>query len=218
MLALDADEFLSKGFDQTEGWKRILSSQPNELFCFRWLNVYGNLKNVILDDRYMEWGCHFPSNVRISELYLQCEKRSVHEMRVPCLPSGEVSYVEIDDIQFVHLARLNLARQKNKEDFYQVSTVAKLKTNISAVSLFRSYHQPEPSFLTLEHEIELYAPGREGSVAGLVKQDDYGMYYIDEMRAIFLRDGFAKYLKLDIWENRFLKEKGLCPKVPLRYR
>ena len=96
--------------------------------------------------------------------------------------------------------------------------MAKLKTNISAVSLFRSYHQPEPSFLTLEHEIELYAPGREGSVAGLVKQDDYGMYYIDEMRAIFLRDGFAKYLKLDIWENRFLKEKGLCPKVPLRYR
>ena len=157
VMALDADEFLSEGFDKTEGWRRILNSKPNELFCFRWLNLYGDFSHAIPDTGFMEWGCHFSPNIRISDLYYQCEKRAVHEMRVPCV--SEVSYVEIPDIRFVHLARLNLTRQKNKEDFYQVSSVAKLKKSFSAVSAYRQYHHTNLLWKELDQEVFLYIKG-----------------------------------------------------------
>ncbi len=216
VMALDADEFLSEGFDKTEGWRRILNSKPNELFCFRWLNLYGDFSHAIPDTGFMEWGCHFSPNIRISDLYYQCEKRAVHEMRVPCV--SEVSYVEIPDIRFVHLARLNLTRQKNKEDFYQVSSVAKLKKSFSAVSAYRQYHHTNLLWKELDQEVFLYIKGTEGDAKSLVRMDDYGRYYIDEMKAIFRRDGIEKYLKLDIWDNPYLNAAGICPKIPLKYK
>ena len=218
VLALDADEFLVEGFDRSEGWKRILESKPNELFCFKWLNVYGNYTNVVAENESMEWGCHFAPDTRIADLYRQCERRSVHEMRVPCLPPDQVSYVEIPDIRFVHLARLNLVRQSNKEAFYQVVSVAKLEKRISAVSAYRFYHQNDPHRTTLERPVKLYAVGSDKNLALLVRQEDYGQYYIDEMKAIIQRDGFGKYLKLDIWDNPFLKAAGINPNIPWRYR
>lgn len=218
VFALDADEFLSEGFESTEGWKRIMESQPNELFSFQWLNLYGDYNHVVPSPHFMEWACHFAPGTRIADLYRQCEDRSVHEMRVPCLSLDQVSYVEIPDIKFIHLARLNLVRQKNKEDFYQVSSVAKLKKRVSAVTAFRSYHQDYPDLCTLEPAATLYAMGSDENMAGLVKLDDFGPYYIDEMKAIFKRDGYDKYLKLDIWENPYLKAEGIAPKIPLKYR
>ena len=217
VFALDADEFLSEGFESTEGWKRIMESQPNELFSFQWLNLYGDYNHVVPSPHYMEWACHFGPDTRIADLYRQCEDRSVHEMRVPCLSVNQVSYVEIPDIKFVHLARLNLIRQKNKEDFYQVSSVAKLKKRISAVTAFRSYHRTYAEIEELSQIIGLYSVGSVENKACLVRQKDYGQYYIDEMKAIFKRDGYDKYLKLDIWENPCLKAKGITPNVPLKY-
>lgn len=218
VFALDADEFLTKDFEKTEGWKRILASKSNELFCFKWMNLYGDYKTVVSEGNFMEWACHFTEGTGIADLYRRCEERSIHEMRVPCLPTDEVSYVEIADIKFIHLARLNLVRQKNKEDFYQVSSVAKLKKRISAVSAYRSYHHPNPNTVSLEQPVGLYAKGTDENHSALVKQEDYGSYYIDEMKAIFDRDGYGKYLKLDIWDNPYLKAAGVLPKIPLGYR
>lgn len=218
VFALDADEFLSEGFESTEGWKSIMESQPNELFSFQWLNLYGDYHHVVPNSHYMEWACHFGPDARIADLYRQCEDRSVHEMRVPCLPLDQVSYVEIPDIKFVHLARLNLIRQKNKEDFYQVSSVAKLNKRISAVTAFRTYHRTHPDLCALEPAAALYVMGSDEKMNGLVKPNDFGPYYIDEMKAIFKRDGYNKYLKLDIWENPYLKAEGIAPKIPLKYR
>lgn len=218
VFALDADEFLSEGFESTEGWKRIMESQPNELFSFQWLNLYGDYNHVVPNLHYMEWACHFGPSTRIADLYRQCEDRSVHEMRVPCLSLDQVSYVEIPDIKFVHLARLNLIRQKNKEDYYQVSSVAKLKKRVSAVTSFRTYHYAHPNLNSLKPAATLYAMGSDENMAGMVKLNDFGQYYIDEMKAIFKRDGYDKYLKLDIWDNPYLKAEGIAPKIPLKYR
>lgn len=218
VFALDADEFLSKGFERTEGWKRIMESQPSELFCFKWLNVYGDLNTVDTECGFSEWCCHFAPETRISELYRQCEKRSVHEMRMPCLPGDQVSYVSIPDIKFVHLARLNLVRQRNKGDFYQVSSIAKLNKRISAVSAYRSYHHDYPSIEKLEQPVELCPAGSDENVACMVKREDPGQYYIDEMKAIIMRDGYSKFFQLDIWDNPYLKAAGVCPKIPFRYR
>ena len=218
VLALDADEFLSEGFEKTEGWNRILNSKPNEIFCFKWLNLYGDFIHAVPDIGYMEWGCHFTKDTSIAEAYGRRENRAVHEMRIPCLPTNEATYVQIQDIKFVHLARLNLIRQKNKEDFYQVSSVAKLQKRISAVALFRNYNHPDSIKKSLSEEIMLYPKDQQEDARELVKLKDVGQYYIDEMISIFNREGLAKFLKLCIWDNPYLKVAGFNPKLPLCFK
>ena len=218
VLALDADEFLSEGFEKTEGWNQILNSKPNEIFCFKWLNLYGDFSHAVPDIGYMEWGCHFTKDTSIAEAYGRRENRAVHEMRIPCLPPNEATYVQIQDIKFVHLARLNLIRQKNKEDFYQVSSVAKLQKRISAITLYRNYNHPDSITESLPEEIMLYSKGQQNDVRQLVKFEDVGQYYIDETAIIINRDGMKKFLKLDIWGNPYLKAAGFDPKIPLKYR
>lgn len=217
VFALDADEFLSAGFEKTEGWKRILNSKTNEIFCFKWQNLYGDFKHTIPDIGYMEWGCHFAPIVSLLEAYSQCEDRAVHEMRIPCLPETEATYIQVPDIRFVHLARLNLIRQKNKEDFYQVSSVAKLKKRMSGVSLFRMYNRVYPSNC-LEEEVLLYNVGEHVDARSLLRMGDVGQYYIDEMVQVFQREGTGEFLKLCIWDNPYLKSAGINPRIPLKYR
>jgi len=218
VMALDADEFLSVGFEKTNGWNRILNSKPNEIFCFKWLNLFGDYKHFVPNTGYMEWGCHFSEDISIAEEYCHCENRAVHEMRIPCLPTSRASYIQVEDIKFVHLARLNLVRQKNKEDFYQVSSVAKLQKRMSAVTLYRNYNHPDSIVESLQHEISLCSKGNLIDVCPLVRLDDIGQYYIDEMISIFNREGVDKFLKLDIWDNAYLKKTGYNPKIPLKYR
>ena len=218
VFALDADEFLSEGFDKTEGWRRIIESEPNEIFCFKWFNLHGDFKHTVPDEGYMEWGCHFYPTTSIAQEYHDREVRAVHEMRIPCLPTSRASYILIDDIQFVHLARLNLARQQNKEAFYQVSSVAKLQERMSAVGLYRFYHSQTPVIDSLEEDVNLYAVNNGVDIRELVRTGDIGQYYIDEMIRIFQRDGYKKYLKIDIWDNPCLIQAGIAPKVPLKYK
>lgn len=218
VFALDADEFLSDGFEKTEGWHRIVNSRPNELFCFKWLNLYCDYGHALPETGFMEWACHIDPSRSIAEEYDRCERRAVHEMRVPCLPIERVRYVEIDDIRFVHLANLNRIRQSNKFAFYQVHTVANLHEWKSAVSLFRSYNQPRPIIHTLERDVSLREICFGADVKNLVKTDDIGKYYIDEMTSIFEREGLGKFLKLDIWNNPYLEAEGINPKLPLRIK
>lgn len=218
VFALDADEFLSEGFDKSESWKSIVESKPNKLFCFRWLNLYGDYNHAVLVSGVLEWACHFDALMSLANVYGRCERRAVHEMRVPCLPVEEASYIVIDDIRFVHLANLNPIRQKNKFAFYQVHTLADLNERKSAVSMFRTYNPPTPQTHELKREVQLYGLNEIPDAKGLVKLGDIGQYYIDEMLTIFLRDGLKKYLKLDIWDNPYLKAAGINPKLPVKYR
>ncbi len=218
VLALDADEFLSEGFEKTEGWGRILNSKPNELFCFKWLNLYGDFSHALPETAYMEWACHFEPLMSIAEEYDRCERRAVHEMRVPCVPSERARYIEISDIKFVHLANLNQVRQCNKFAFYQVHSVANLKEKKSAVGLYRFYNPRRPETLFLEKEEKLRDVVTGEDVRKLIKTGDIGQYYIDEMVSIIKREGIEKFFKLDIWDNPYLKAAGINPKIPWKYR
>ena len=215
---MDADEFLNEGFEKTEGWNRILNSKPNEIFCFKWLNLYGDYSHALPESSFMEWACHFEPLMSIAEEYDQCERRAVHEMRVPCISSERARYIEISDIKFVHLASLNQVRQSNKFAFYQVHTVANLEEKKSVVSLYRFYnpHLPEIRFLEKEELLRDDFSGED--VRRLVKTDDIGQYYIDEMLSIFKREGIEKFYKLDIWDNPYLKVAGINPRIPWKYR
>lgn len=219
VFGLDADEFLSEGFENTESWRRIVSSHKNEIFCFRWLNLFDDFFTVEYTDTHMDWMAHFDDSIDIVMEYRKREEHAVHCARIPCLESDRCQYIYVDDFWVVHLAKLNHQRIRQKFDFYQVTWVDKNKDKANPIRMYRGYNKYYPDNMTrLETPVKLCCMGGSEDYSSLVKTSDYGKHYVDEMIQVFKREGTDKFLKLCIWDNPYLIEAGITPKVPLKYR
>jgi hypothetical protein len=206
LFALDADEFLAGDFVNSEAWRMIMDSQPNDAFCWRWMNLNGEDRNKCSVGPYYYWAVHtsddlwdgvFPDNY-------------IHEWRLPWPPqASDDNKHELDGLFSIHLAWVNQNRQHNKERFYQVSTVAK-EPKKSKVALFRHYHvevSQEYSKLP-ENAYRLYENcGLD--VWKYIDLGDEGEYYTSEVLRFFERDGMSNYAMLDIWDEDWMKRNGL---------
>ena len=213
--AMDADEFLSDEFMHTEGWKNIINSTEGSIFCFRWQNLIGDyLHEDSAEQAHSEWVYHFGANDSTAALYADTERRAIHESRLPCPLTA--TYTNIDDIRFIHLARLNVRRTRNKNDFYQVSTLDKLDRSISGISLYRTYHT---AILMRPTSTAVRLTTADGTdITSLVHLGDSGLHYVDEMAAIIQRNGIRKFRKLCIWDNPDLRAAGIDYRPPLHIR
>ena len=219
IFGLDADEFLSEGFEKTESWQRILHSKGNEIFCFNWLNLFDNYTSVEYTDMHFEWAAHFDKAVDFVEEYRIREKHAVHCSRVPCLETSRCQYTNVDDFWVIHLAKLNHERIRQKLDFYQVTWVDKNKDKANPISMYRNYNKYYPDSLLHEDiPVKLCCMGDSKDYSYLVKTSDYGKHYVDEMIQVFKREGTDKFRKLCIWDNPYLVEAGINPIIPLKYR
>lgn len=219
IFALDADEFLSEGFEQTESWQRIIGSKENEIFSFNWLNLYDNFQTVEYTQMHFEWAAHFDASVDVVEEYRKRESRAVHCSRVPCIEPERCKYVYVDDFWVVHLAKLNHEKNRQKTDFYQVTCVDKNKEKSHPITMYRDYSKYYPDKIWhLDNPVKLYCMGDGRDCSSMVQTSDYGKHYVDEMVRVFQREGTDKFAKLCIWDNPYLKAAGIHPKIPLRYR
>lgn len=219
VFGLDADEFLSEGFEKTESWQKIIHSKGNEIFCFNWLNLYDDFKTAEYTDMHFEWAAHFDETVDVVAEYRKRETHAVHCSRVPCLETDRCQYINVDDFWVVHLAKLNHEKVRQKNDFYQVTWVDKNKEKANPISMYRGYSKYYPEHLVhLEVPVRLCRMGEDGDYSNLVQTADYGRHYVDEMVRVFQREGTAKFLKLCIWDNPYLKAAGIAPILPWHYR
>ena len=218
IFALDADEFLSEGFEKTESWKRIIGSKENEIFCFNWLNLFDNFETAEYTKMHFEWAAHFVTSVDVVEEYKRRETKAVHCMRVPCLETDVCKYVFVDDFWIVHLAKLNHEKIRQKYDFYQVTWLDKNKEKADPINMYREYSKYYPdNIVHLDKPVKLCCMGDNKDYAYLVQTSDYGKHYVDEMVRVFEREGIDKFAKLCIWDNPYLNAAGLSPKLPLKY-
>ena len=219
IFGLDADEFLSEGFERTESWNQIMNSHGNEVFCLKWLNLFDDFSTVQYDKDYYEWVGHFNDDVDIVEEYKIREKHAVHCTRIPCLETSRCQYVFVDDFRVVHLAKLNHERIRQKFDFYQVTWLDKNKDKINPIRMYRGYNKYYPEDITrLETPVKLCCMCSSKDCSYLVRTSDYGQHYVDEMVQVFEREGTDKFLKICIWDNPHLLEAGVNPKLPLKYK
>ena len=218
IFALDADEFLSDGFRETTGWKRIMESEPNEIFYFQWFNLYGDMSHGEVEGEGAEWAAHYAIDIDVAAEYRLREQHAVHCQRVPCLEGDRCRYTMIEDIHFVHLGNLNMYRIRNKLDFYQVVNFDKNPHRSSPISLYRSYTK------ILDFKApRLDTPKRLTTADGtdltpLVRMSDHGQHYIDEVAAIFRREGCRRFASLCIWDNPDLRAAGIEYRPPLAFR
>ena len=219
VFSLDADEFLSEGFEKTESWQRIIHAKGNEIFCFNWLNLFDNFNTAEYTCMHYEWAAHYEDSVDVVEEYKKRENHAVHCARVPCLENDRCQYVNVDDFWVVHLAKLNHQKIRQKNDFYQVTWVDKNKEEANPINMYRGYSKYYPDQLVhLDAPVKLCRMGEGKDYKFLVQTTDYGKHYVEEMVQVFEREGTDKFAKLCIWDNPYLKAAGINPRLPLRYR
>ena len=215
LFALDADEFLAGDFVNSDDWRMILESQPDDAFCWRWMNLNPGRDKCAIGPYYY-WAVHasdslwegmFPDNY-------------IHEWRLPWPPQAtDDNKHELAGLFSIHLAWVNQARQRNKERFYQVSTVAK-EPKKSKVGIFRQYHYIETThWLDLPEGPYKFYEDKGRDIWKHVDLNDEGAYYTAEVLRYFERDGVRRYAMLDIWEEGWMQRNGLAdPRTGLQKR
>lgn len=206
LFALDADEFLSGDFVNTEDWRTIINSKPDDSFCWRWMNLKkGNVTKYSSFQHYY-WAVHesevlwtgaFPDNF-------------IHEWRLPWSPKADDSHkFLLDGFCSIHLARVNQLRQQNKERFYQVSTIGQGRKT-SGVALYRQYHAEEKlEYYDVPSDAYKFYENNGLDIWKYVGREDEGQYYTDEICRYFERDGLKRYAMLNIWDQEWMGRNGL---------
>lgn len=206
IFALDADEFLSGDFVHTFGWRTILNSLPGDVFWFRWINLLPQVSKYT-KSQPLYWVAHLSEN----DMNGIFPDNHIHEWRLPWPKNVHKEYF-IDDISFIHFARVNTRRQINKEIFYQVSTVFK-DEKYSGVRLFRHYQTYHPikenEVLEVPKNTFLYYQMNNLDVMKEIDLEDVGQHYIDSVLNCFDKRGIKHFAKLDVWNNDFVKRYNL---------
>lgn len=203
LFTLDADEFLSGDFIHTHGWQTIMNSEPGDVFEFRWMNLSADVSKYSTWQHYY-WAAHVDE-----ELYNgQFPDNFIHEWRLPWPKHVNYEY-KIDDISFVHFARVNTLRQRNKERFYQISQSAPMG-KYSGIRFYRQYHPVlEETFYEVPMDTYACYEANGIDVVEMLNLQDEGKHYTDAVLRKIGEKGIGYFKKLDIWEYSFLKSNNL---------
>ena len=211
-FAMDADEFLSGNFMETEGWKNIINSEPGDLFCFSWMNLNASGTKYGLTEPYY-WAAHVNEDI-LSGTY---PERFIHEWRLPW-PKHENHVYTVKDILFIHFGGVNEVRVKNKGLFYLVSQYTHPDNKRSTISLYRQYHDlqfkqqyydvPENAYdIYTKHGVDIWAN---------IDLTAEGLHHVMTVQNKLNTLGASALRKLDIWDEDFLhKYKVKDPRRPI---
>ena len=206
LFALDADEFLSGDFMNTIGWKTIINSQQGDVFWLKWINLLPQMDKYI-NSQPLYWVAHLSEN----DMNGIFPDNPIHEWRLPWPKNVNNEYF-IDDISFIHFARVNEQRQINKEIFYQVSTAFK-NEEYSGVKQFRHYQTYHPinddEIFKVPMDAFIFYKKNGLDVLREIDLNDVGQHYIDSVLRNFSERGIKHFAKLDIWNDDFVKRYDL---------
>ena len=203
LFTLDADEFLSGDFIHTHGWQTIMNSEPGDVFEFRWMNLSADSSKYSTWQHYY-WAAHIDEDL----LNGQFPDNFIHEWRLPWPEHVNHEY-KIDDICFVHFARVNALRQRNKERFYQISQSAPMG-KYSGVRFYRQYHPVlEETFYEVPTDTYAYYETNGIDVMTLLNLQDEGRHYTEAVLCKIEEKGIEYFKKLDVWEQSFLRNNNL---------
>lgn len=203
LFAMDADEFLSGDFIHTEDWKRIVNSGPNDMFWWRWMNLKRDDPTQYSTFKHYYWAVHESDSVWEGDF----PDNFIHEWRLPWL--ADAGSFELNDFCSIHFARVNSLRQRNKERFYQVSTLSR-NPSANPIKLYRQYHAEEKlTYVPLPDDAYCFYHAHGIDIWKLVDLKDEGDYYSKEILRLFTEKGTGKFALLDIWDQDWMNKFGI---------
>lgn len=199
IFTLDTDEFLSGDFVHTDIWHKILNSRPNDAFGWQWMNLKaGDFTKYSTHVPY-DWAVHASEDLWEGKY----PDNFIHESRLPWTYKTDSEHEFItQEFYSIHLARVNQLRQRNKERFYQVSSLAIKNKYWNFIKIYRMYHREEHlEYFDVPQDAYKFYEDNGIDFWSLVDLSDEGVYYTEEIIKYFERDGLKKYALLDIWDD-----------------
>lgn len=210
LFALDADEFLAGDFVHSDDWRRMMESEPNDAFCWRWMNLKKDDIQQYSSYKYFYWAVHESKEIWEGKF----PDNFIHEWRLPWPPKART--INLDELRSLHFARVNQVRQRNKERFYQVSTLA-CQSSTNPIKLFRLYHaEDDLAYYPVPEDAYCYYQEHGINLLGLIDLRDEGKYYTESTLRFFSQQGVSRFALLDIWDQEWMDKNGVeDPRTPI---
>lgn len=198
-FALDIDEVLPANWMQTEDGKKILASQPGDMFQLEWANIMPDGEHYtqpewqykIFHDNGMDW-----------------QDTGKMQMHTPLLPysTWDVEPTKVHDFPLIHFGEYNEIWIKYKRIYYQFLEVQQHRSK-SAISIFRRYHLIEN-----HDDLEIKPIKKEWSfedvdVIGLVDVASQPIF-VQYIKDVIQKEGIKKFQLIDVWTDELCKAIG----------
>lgn len=129
LITLDADEFFTADFKNTENWTQMLNSKPGDVFGFHWINLLPDFKKAWISDGCFPWAFMDDNSPHSGE--------PIHSPRVPLKSWTEI--IPMKQIRVLHYQYIHWKRMQDKHVYYQCLERVKFPHK-SAVEIYRMYH------------------------------------------------------------------------------
>ncbi len=206
LFTLDADEFLSGDFANTNDWEKMMDSKPGDAFCWRWMDLKRNDITKYSVSQYYYW-CVHESETFWGDVF---SDKYMREWRLQWSPKADEGHeFFLNDFYSIHLSRAHHLRQRNKDRFCQVSTVDE-NPRKSRIALYRQYHYKEVvDYKEVPQDVFRFYETNGLDVWDYTDLNDDGEHYTSEILRCFKRDGMKKFALLDIWDEDWKQRNGL---------
>lgn len=200
LFGLDADEIFAANYSETADWKKILYSEPGEVFWFKWAEIRPDKISYWESEKtYYPWVFH-DNGIEPHGNYV----RNMHSMRIP-YPIEEKQMYYVDDFRVLHLAYLNTERTNSKRRFYKITDFELNKWN--AISLSRSYAQTKKESKVNNLPVNfMYNAAQHGFDLFEFVDCNSKKHWFDD--AVIKKIGtlnIENIKKIDLWDSEFLK-------------
>jgi hypothetical protein len=210
-IALDADEFLTANFHESEEWAAILKSPIGTVFNFSLINIKPDFKEYWRRD-YFSWG--FMDDETTTH-----EGSLIHSTRIP-IPQNSTKFI-CHDIKVLHYQYTDWQRMQSKHRWYQCFEVIN-RPHLHSITIFRIYHHmyaiDKKELHKLPNEWFDFYETKGINMRSINKEK---VYHWDKQVALYFEKyGTKQFALINIWQNptgKFPDPRNIPQKLLHRY-
>jgi glycosyltransferase involved in cell wall biosynthesis len=197
LVALDADELFSSGFQSTQDWKSFLRSAPGTVGCF--------LRAELLPGMRTYYGSEHMQAYAFVDNGEEHVGRPIHSHRVP-MPRNATS-VFFKDFVVLHFQNVNEQRMESKQRWYKCWERLKYPDK-RAVAIMRLYERYRATAFQSTRPVpaEWLTDYESIGISALSDQGPCWFWWDDEVAAWIEKHGRAVFRDLDIWDQGWVQQ------------
>lgn len=191
LITLDADEFFTANYHDSEEWERMVHAKPGTVIRFKMANLKPGLAKCWIPDIYFLWGFMDDGSEHSGNV--------IHSTRIP-MPSNP-AMMDMEEIKVLHYQYVDWERMASKHRWYQCWEVLN-RPERRAFEIYWQYHHmyevQDSELLETRDEWFDYYLKQNIDIKNIKKE---GIYWWDrEVLGYFQRYGTQVFKKLDIWD------------------
>ena len=189
-LALDADEFLSANWTESEEWARARSAVPGTVLTFHWMNVAPAVERGWPSPEPIPFGFVDDGALHRGE--------AIHSQRLPA-PEGAPT-VLFRDLVVLHYQYTDWDRMRSKQRWYQCWERLRYPEK-RPVTLYRQYHHMDAAVRTARPLLPEWLAGYERAGIDMRTVESAPYYWWDEdLIDLFHAHGVEPFRRLNVWD------------------